>query len=655
MIKNIFRTKFKDNNWVRVAAVAPEIRVGNVDFNTEKIIETIELLWKNDVQFVVFPELSLTGYTCGDLFYQSALLRKTILGLEKIINFSKNKPIVIIVGFPFSLEGKLFNCAGLINDGNLLGLVHKTYIPNTQEFYERRWFSNISNFKEVELFGKIVPFGNNLVFKDIVNTNLTLGIEICQDLWAVHPVSTELTKAGANIIFNLSASDEWIGKMHYRRELVLSQSARCNCAYVYAGCSPWESTTDLVFSGHCIIAENGKLLGETKRFSFSSEYIIADVDIELIAKERIFNDSFPEVHSNDFRVVSVPFNIDDIQPESIYRGIKPYPFIPEDETKRREVCEEIFEIQSTGLARRLLYVGVKDIVIGISGGLDSTLALLVATRTFDKLNFSRSGIHAVILPGFGTSQITLENAKNLVSLLGVESRIIDIKESVRLHLKEIGSDFEKYDLVFENAQARERMQILMDLANKLNALVVGTGNLSEIALGWSTYNADHMSMYNVNAGVPKTLVRYVIDWVANEVFSGEMSKFLQNIIATPVSPELLPPENNEISQKTEEIIGPFDLNDFFMFYFFRYGFGPRKIFEMARIAFNDKYESNVILHWMNNFYVRFFTNQFKRSCMPDGPKVGTVAFSPRGNWRMPSDADYSIWIEELKNIGFEND
>ena len=636
---------------LRVASVSPEIRVGNVPFNFEQICKALQELEKSEVQVAVFPELSLTGYTCGDLFYQSTLLKSVDLFLKKLIEFSKNINLVFIVGFPMNVGSDLLNCAGVIGKGKIYGIVHKTYLPNTREFYERRWFSDSTEAESVDINGEFVPIGNDLLFVDGANSNIVFGVEICQDLWSIMPRSSELCLAGAKVIFNLSASDEWIGKSAYRRDLVLSQSARCNAGYVYSGCGPWESSTDMVFSGHCLIAENGKLLAESRKFSFATDFVVADIDLELIEKERLLNDTFSTAKNLsyvDFRLVEI--NLPKRKSNKILRKINKYPFIPEQEESRHEVCEEIFRIQSTGLARRLHHIGAKDVVIGLSGGLDSSLALLVCLKSFQQLNFDIKGIHAVLMPGFGTTTKTFNNAKKLCSAFGIPYEVIDIKESVKKHLKEIGSSVENQDLVFENAQARERTQILMDLANKYKGIVVGTGDLSEIALGWATYNADHMSMYNVNAGVPKTLVRYIIQWYANSLSDRKISRVLQDILATPISPELVSNSRNEITQKTEEIVGPFDLNDFFLYYFVRYGFSPEKILFFASIAFKEEYTREQILHWLKNFLQRFFVNQFKRSCMPDGPKVGSVDLSPRGSWRMPSDADVSLWLKNLDNL-----
>ncbi|MCX7909255.1 MAG: NAD(+) synthase [Ignavibacteria bacterium] len=635
------RVNLSELGYVRVSAVTPELRIGNVQYNIGKIVEALKELSEKNVQIVVFPELCLTGYTCGDLFYQTKLLDDVVAGLKFLVDKSLDFNLLFIVGLPLIKESRLFNCAAIIGNGKIYGIVRKSYIPNTREFYEKRWFTDFPDNTMIRLFGEEYPFGNDILFVDPQNENLTFGIEICQDLWAVEPVSSRLALSGAKVIFNLSASDEWIGKSNYRRNLVLSQSARVNVGYVYAGTGAWESSTDMVFSGHCIIAENGKLLAERREFSFETTYTIADIDLELLTKERVYNDTFSNSLFEPLRKVSI--NIPKLETNYFFRTLSRYPFIPEDIETRERVCEEVFNIQSTGLARRLLHTNSKNVVLGLSGGLDSTLALLVSVRAFQKLNYNVEGILSVLMPGFGTTQRTFRNAKKLANFLGVSVKIVDIRKSVSLHLQEINASENENSLVFENAQARERTQILMDLANKINGFVVGTGDLSEIALGWSTYNADHMSMYNVNAGVPKTLIRYIIHWVAENLYDKQVRKVLQDILSLPSSPELISNKSDKITQITEEIVGPFDLNDFFLFYSVRFGFAPSKILFLATLAFKEQYTREEIRKWLNKYYQRFFVNQFKRSCMPDGPKVGSVDLSPRGSWRMPSDADFQNW------------
>lgn len=637
--------------FLRVAAVSPETRIANVKFNYEKICSALMQLDQEKVQVAVFSELTLSGYSCGDLFFQSVLQNQVLEYLNKLVEFSSNLNLIFIVGFPFSVGSELLNCASVIGHGKLYGIVIKTYIPNRREFYESRWFSNSTDKETIVLSGAEIPIGSDLLFMDSNDKRIIFGVEICQDLWSVMPKSSELCLAGAKVIFNPSASDEWISKSDYRKDLVLSQSARCNAGYVYAGSGPWESSTDMVFSGHCIIAENGKLLAESRKFSFGTDFIIADVDIELLENERIYNDTFStakSLYSLNYRVIEV--EIPKIETNKLIRRVNKSPFIPEVEENRKQVCEEVFRIQTTGLSRRLLHIGCSNVVLGLSGGLDSTLALLVCKKTFEQLNLDIKGIHTVLMPSFGTSSRTFNNAKNLATSLGTHIEIIDIRDAVKLHLKEIGSPIENHDVVFENAQARERTQILMDLANKYKGIVVGTGDLSEIALGWATFNGDHMSMYNVNAGVPKTLIRYIIDWYANFVSNDKISTLLKDILATPITPELVSNSKDEITQKTEEIVGPFDLNDFFLYYFIRYGFSPEKILFLSEIAFDKVYPKQEISKWLNNFFNRFFVNQFKRSCMPDGPKVGSVDLSPRGSWRMPSDADGKMWEFMIKEI-----
>lgn len=651
------RVSRNDFEYLRIGVVSPELRIANVDFNVRKILEECKKIEEEKAEIVVFPELSLTGYTCGDLFYQKELQSKSIEGLRQIKEFSQGRNYAIIVGVPLVFRDRVFNCAAVVCDGEIAGIVPKTFLANSGEYYEKRWFASglVADFDAVDLFGKSVPFGSSLIFVSKGHSSLTFGIEICQDLWSIMPPSFELCLGGAKVIINLSASDDYVGKFDYRRTLVATQSARGNCAYVYADSGSWESSTDLVFSGHSLIAENGRILAESNRFELAGTSLVADIDLELLASERQKNDSFRDILSQrKFRFIEV--NVRKSKSEQLRRPINAFPFLPKDEVERSKVCKEIFGIQSTGLARRLLHTGSKDVVIGISGGLDSTLALLVSLQAFEKLSYDKQGIHCVVMPGFGTSERTRSNAEKLSRLFDTSLEIVDIRNSVSKHLEDIGSSTNSRDIVYENAQARERTQILMDLGNKYNGLVVGTGDLSEIALGWSTYNADHMSMYNVNAGVPKTLVRYVIRWVAEDVYGGEISQRLLDIVDTPISPELLPSdENGEISQKTEGIIGPFDLNDFFLYYFIRYGFRPKKIYFLATLAFGKKFTKEEIAKWLSNFIKRFFLNQFKRSCMPDGPKVGTVALSPRGDWRMPSDAEFAIWLEELNELVKGND
>lgn len=653
-------------DFIRISAVSPELRLGNVNFNVDKIIEACSVSDKEAVQIVLFPELSLTGYYCQDLFFQNTLLKSVIDGISRLLNFSKSVPkMIIVVGAPIEFTQRLFNTAIVIKDGKILGIVPKTYLPNTNEYYEKRWFSSslILEEENIEILGMEIPFGNDLIFETNEIPNCIFGIEICQDLWNITTPSSEIALSGATIILNPSSSDEYVGKSDYRRSLVVLQSGRLNCAYVYAGSGPSESTTDLMFSGHCIIAENGKIIVENRDFSFFGTRVVNDIDLGLLTAERRRNDAFRDtLQSKKFRTIC--FN--NFKRQTIFvslkRDVSPTPFIPKTKEERKRVAYEIFNLQSFGLARRLKYINIRNVVLGLSGGLDSTLALLVSLNTFRICEFSFEGIHPIIMPGLGTSKRTFNNALSLVQKFNLPYEVIDIRPAVMNHFKDIGYSPEKYDIVFENAQARERTQILMDLANKYNGIVVGTGDLSEIALGWSTYNADHISMYNVNAGVPKTLVRIIIQWFfeyflpefVNEVNPNldfkEIKKVLANILNTPISPELLPTKRQKITQKSEEIVGPFELNDFFLYYMFRYGFSPTKIHYLTQIAFKGQYSNDEVKKWLKNFYMRFFASQFKRSCMPDGPKVGTVALSPRGDWRMPSDADVTSWINQVDEL-----
>jgi len=635
----------------RICTASPEVKVADISFNLSKIIETVLEVEKRKCSLVIFPELSLTSFSCGDLFYQKILLDESVNALEKLTVFSLNTQLVIVVGAPIFNKGKLYNCGIVISNGEIKGIVPKSYIPNTNEYYEERWFSSANDNDDdfIELAGKLIPFGNDLIFKDEINSELLIGIEICEDLWAVNPPSSNLALAGANLILNLSASSEYLGKADYRKKLVISQSGRCIAAYAYSGSGPGESTTDVVFSGHSIIAENGILLTESERFNFSSQITIADIDIQRVNHDRIKNNTFGGSYSNQFRIIDLP--VPELFDTNIERKINSTPFIPLDKDSRADTCKEIFNIQTTGLSKRLKHTGLKNVVIGISGGLDSTLALLVILKAYEKLGLDKSGIHSIAMPGFGTSSRTKSNSILLARNLGLEPKIIDIKKAVEHHFKDISHQIENHDVVFENSQARERTQILMDIANMVNGLVIGTGDLSEMALGWSTYNGDHMSMYGVNAGVPKTLVKYIIEWCSDEIFDVETSEILRDIIDTPISPELIPPDvNGKIVQETEVEIGPYLLNDFFLYYSVRFGFNPAKIYYLATIAFAEKFDKVLIKKYLIEFYQRFFSNQFKRSCLPDSIKVGSVSLSPRGDWRMPSDAVSVLWLKELLNI-----
>lgn len=646
------------HGFLRSAVISPELRVADVGFNTLQIITAIQEVSLQGCRLAVFPELCITGYTCADLFYQSLLLTQARKALMDIAREGNKSGIAAIVGLPMDVNGRIYNCAAFLTGGRILGIVPKTYLPTTHEYYEKRWFTSGHHCMGMTLSieDQTLPFGTDLLFKALHIPDCTIGIEICEDLWAVEPPSGEMALAGATVIANLSASDELLSKAEYRRELVNQQSARCLSAYLYADAGPGESTTDVVFSGHSFIAENGTTLAETERFHFSTQIAIADIDLQRLVHERWLSSSFTTSENRrTYRVV--PFQQAELQSLTdpvLRRHLSSTPFVPADPAQRARHCREIFNIQSTGLAKRLQHVHTQSVSLAISGGLDSTLALLVTCRAYDVLGLSRQGIVAISMPGFGTTSRTRSNAERLAGLLGVTVRCIPIIDVVRQHFHDIGHDESVHDVTYENAQARERTQILMDVANQINGLAVGTGDLSELALGWCTFNGDQMSMYHVNAGVPKTLVRYLIEWCADSVYTGETAAVLQDICSTPITPELLPAgEGDQLKQETETAIGPYVLHDFFLFYIIRYGFTPRKVFFLANQAFKGIYQPQEILKWMKVFYTRFFANQFKRSAMPDGPKVGSVALSPRGDWRMPSDAHGEIWLNELSEISIQ--
>jgi NAD+ synthase (glutamine-hydrolysing) len=639
-------------SFVRVAVVSPEMKVADIDFNTKKIIEAIDKAINNKANFIVFPELSITGYTCADLFFQENLLNKTHDAINLIRKTLKGKKIIVILGAPIPVDGKIFNCAIVLNNGEIKGIIPKTFLCNSSEYYEERWFS--SEFDRmsdsIKWDKEFIAFGADLIFEQDEKPYASFGIEICEDLWTVKPPSFDLCLSGSQILFNLSASNEYLSKPAYRLNLIKMQSARCFAAYAFASSGANESTTDMVFSGHSIIAENGVILAETERFSFDTQIAYADIDIAKLNHERYRNNSFGgSVTDKYFRAVD--FSLEQFNDNKLLRPVHKLPFVPQDKSIRDETCREIFAIQSTGLVKRIKHTELKTAIIGISGGLDSTLALLVTIESYKKLRKGLKDIIAVNMPGFGTSVRTRSNAMKLAKALGITLKEIDISESVTLHFKDIKYNPKKRDIVYENAQARERTQILMDLANMYKGLVIGTGDLSEIALGWSTYNADHMSMYNVNSGVPKTLVKYIIQWAADKKFKGKTSAILKDISNTPVSPELLPPDlKGRIKQKTEDIIGPYELHDFFLYHSVRLNYSPSKILFLATIAFKGDYTRAIILKWLKIFYKRFFINQFKRSSVPDGIKVGSVSLSPRADWRMPSDAEYELWMNDLKNL-----
>lgn len=635
--------------FVRVGAAVPEMKVADCGFNTKKIIEIMEEAKDKDVYLTVFPELCITGYTCGDLFQQSLLLDMALKSLKEIADKSSEWNNIFIVGLPLLIEQQLYNCAAVIQKGKIRGIVPKRYIPNYNEFYEKRWFREGRNLTTdfVKLFGQEIPCGDDLIFQDELTPELSFAVEICEDLWMPVPPSSIQAKNGAVILCNLSASNEVIGKNEYRKVLVKSQSGRCIAAYVYTSAGIGESTTDLVFGGQALIAENGTILAQSQRFKKGSQLIVQDIDVKRLYHERVNSTSFTQ---SDFAVASRKIILEPVSFElrKLLRKIDRHPFIPSDSTEYNERCSEIFSIQTTGLAKRMTHTGLKKLVLGISGGLDSTLALLVAGQTVDMLDLPRKNIIAITMPGFGTTGRTYENALNLMKSMGVDCREIDIKASCLQHFRDIGHDPDVYDVTYENVQARERTQILMDIANKEGGLVIGTGDLSEMALGWSTYNGDHMSMYSVNCSIPKTLVKHIVIWFAENAATEETARILKSIADTPISPELTPPDKDgEIQQKTEDIIGPYELHDFFLYYMIRYRAEPEKILYLAQIAFENQYDGKTIKKWLKVFYKRFFSQQFKRSCVPDGPKVGTVSLSPRGDWRMPSDASAALWLDQI--------
>jgi len=642
------RNKF---GFVRVAAAVPELRVADIDRNLEKTTALIREAARQGAEFVVFPELGISGYTCGDLFAQRLLLEQSKEAVQVLARGTGRVGLTAVVGLPFAFRDRLYNCAAVLSGGKVLGLVPKQYLPNSAEYYERRWFTPAVGLlaTEVKFGNSKIPFGTNLLFAE-ESTGAVMGVEICEDLWAVQPPSGRLCLSGANLILNPSASNEILGKAAYRRDLVRQQSARALTAYAYTSAGPGESSTDVVFSGHAMIAENGMVLAESKRFEFGGGWVLADVDLDRLAHDRRTNTSFSAAGSGACLTIPCTTRSKIRLPGSL-RPNPPTPFVPTDPGRREEACREIFSIQSAGLAKRLRHTGTRKIVLGISGGLDSTLALLVAAHTFDQLGIPRKGILAVTMPGFGTTDRTRANAEKLARMLGVSLEKIPIRAALKRHFRDIRHPIGRHDLTFENAQARERTQILMDLANREGGFVLGTGDLSEATLGWCTFNGDHMSMYHVNIGVPKTLVRYLIDWCADAEFAGAPAAVLHDISATPISPELLPIDRRgRQRQKTEDTIGPYELHDFFLYQIVRFGFCPAKVAYLAELAFAGKYDRSTVLRWLEVFLRRFISQQFKRSAMPDGPKVGTVALSPRGDWRMPSDAEAVGWLGEVAKL-----
>lgn len=635
-----------NHGFVRVAAATPQVKVADSKYNTEEIIKLIAEAEKQQIAVIVFPELSITAYTCGDLFHQHVLLDVVYESVRQINKQLETKSIIAIVGMPLVVGDKLYNVAAILSQGKVFGFVPKTYLPNYAEFYEKRWFSSSAELsvKTIKFLEQEVPIGTDLIFQ---TPSMRFGIEICEDLWAPIAPSTILALNGAEVIFNLSASNEIVGKHSYRKMLVKQQSARSIAGYVYAGAGTGESTTDLVFAGCSLIAENGQLLAEAERFSSKGQILIADIDVERLKGDRIRNTSFANKLPFDmygaYSVIDIATPV--VALKRLNRIVSPTPFLPATDELVDESCSEIFSIQSSGLVKRLQHTSCQKAVIGISGGLDSTLALLVVVRAFDKLGLPRENIIGITMPGFGTTDRTYLNALALMKLLKITVKEIAIHDAVMQHFKDIEHDPNVHDVTYENSQARERTQILMDYANKVNGLVIGTGDLSELALGWCTYNGDHMSMYAVNAGVPKTLVKTLVSWVANGHTDASAKTLLDDIVDTPVSPELLPvSKDGTISQVTENVVGPYILHDFFLYYILRFGFSPSKIYFLAQYAFEGKYTNDEILKYLRIFLRRFFSQQFKRSCLPDGPKVGSVNLSPRGDWRMPSDASVELWL-----------
>ena len=644
------------NGFIKVAAAIPSVKVADCSYNVQQIESLIAMAEGKGVEVIVFPELCITGYTCQDLFKQTLLLEQAETSVLMLLDFTRKLDIISIVGVPVVVGDLLLNCAAVIQKGDLLGRVPKTYLPNYSEFYEKRWFASSQDLQpsEIRFAGnKIVVTPQPTLFRTC--DGAMFGVEICEDVWAPVPPSCNLALSGADIIFNLSASDELIGKHDYLKGLLAQQSARMISGYVYSGCGFGESTQDVVYGGNAIAYENGQLLAESERFALDSQLIITQIDVEKIRNERRTNSTYINAQrGHDSRIV----NAHTVMPRDfeLIRDVDPHPFIPKTDDMEKS-CDEIFSIQVAGLAKRLVHTGCKTVVVGISGGLDSTLALLVCVRTFDKLQLSRKGIVGVTMPGFGTTDRTYNNAVNLMKSLGITLREISIADAVKQHFNDIGHDINVHDVTYENSQARERTQILMDLSNQLGALVIGTGDLSELALGWATYNGDHMSMYGVNAGVPKTLIKYLVKFVATSEDSDETRSILLDIIDTPISPELIPAdEAGNITQKTEDLVGPYELHDFFLYHIIRFGYRPSKIFMLARKAFDGSnpeapfYDDETIKKWLTIFLRRFFNQQFKRSCLPDGPKVGSVSLSPRGDWRMPSDASSALWLKECEQI-----
>ena len=642
------------DGFVKVAAGTPKIRVADCAHNGEQIITLMRQAVDRGVKVLTLPELCLTGYTCGDLFLQDTLLRGAEEALACVLTETAGLDLVAALGLPVRnpWDNKLYNCAAVIQKGEILALIPKTHIPNYGEFYEARWFATGKDVDvTVELCGQQVWMSPNCVLACETMPGLVLGVEICEDLWAAQPPSGTLARSGATLILNLSASDEVAGKAAYRRDLVRGQSGRLVCGYVYADAGAGESSTDLVFAGHNMVAENGTLLAETR---FDTGLTISEIDVDRLVYERRRMNTFtppdttPMERAHALGVSRISFSLEASDTE-LTRSVSPSPFVPQGERDRAERCDEILRVAALGLKQRLEHTRAACAVIGLSGGLDSTLAILITAMAFDLLGRDHREILAVTMPCFGTTARTRSNAEILAEELGTSFREVNIGEAVRRHFADIGQSMDDHSVTFENAQARERTQVLMDLANQRGGLVIGTGDLSELALGWATYNGDHMSMYGVNASIPKTLVRHLVAFVADDK-GGRLARVLRDILDTPVSPELLPPKDGQIAQKTENLVGPYELHDFFLYYAVRWGFSPRKVFRLALYALGDRYDRDTLLRWLENFYRRFFAQQFKRSCLPDGPKVGTLTLSPRGDWRMPSDAAAGLWLSELDRL-----
>lgn len=638
--------------YITVASAIPQVRVADVDYNVEQIERFVVDADKRGVEILVFPELSVTGYSCQDLFAQQALLDRVEKKIVDMLEATERCDVISVVGAPICIGGGVYNCAVVCQHGNVLGIVPKRFLPNYGEFYEKRWFASSDDLTESVVIGYagswVSVSGEETLFKTA--RGVKFGIELCEDVWSPLPPSTDLVLSGADIILNLSASDDLIGKNAYLKSLLAQQSARLICGYVYSSCGFGESTQDVIYGGNAFVYENGALVAESERFSLEEQLVVSQIDVDKLRTERRRNTSF--VHAQCGHKARV-FDADETDERrfELLRHVDSHPFIPESDDMYAS-CDEIFSIQVCGLAKRLVHTHCKCVVIGISGGLDSTLALLVCVKTFDKLGYDRKGIVGVTMPGFGTTDRTYNNAMTLMKGLGITIREISIRKSVTQHFEDIGHDINVHDVTYENGQARERTQILMDLSNELGGMVIGTGDLSELALGWATYNGDHMSMYGVNASIPKTLIRYLVSHVAENSVDEQSRTTLLDIIDTPISPELIPAdEHGNIKQKTEDLVGPYELHDFFIYNFMRFGFSPAKIYMLARHAFSkDLYSDEVIKHWLKTFVRRFFNQQFKRSCLPDGPKVGSVSLSPRGDWRMPTDASSALWLAECENL-----